>query len=153
VLCLTSDCQNLWSVFLQLLNSIVLVQVMEIIHICQNLGLTSLSKLEAQYNHTGTINLHAFSGLTELIILTLSYNHLDYILPATFQDTPNLQSLYLHGNRLKIYPGPILIIPATFFFPCVCACVRARQQHFKILQTCDHCICKETGSRYTQDPF
>ncbi|PNF29181.1 hypothetical protein B7P43_G10789 [Cryptotermes secundus] len=58
------------------------------------------------------MDLHAFSGLTELIILDLSYNHLDYILPATFEDTPRLRSFYLQGNRLKIYPGPFLIIPA-----------------------------------------
>jgi Leucine-rich repeat (LRR) protein len=95
-----------------MLTSIALVYVMEIIHIFQNLELTSLSKLEAQHNHIGTIDLHAFSGLTVLIILNLSYNHLDYILPATFEDTPQLRSLYLRGNKLKIYPGPILIIPA-----------------------------------------
>jgi Leucine-rich repeat (LRR) protein len=85
---------------------------MEIIHIFQNLGLISLYKLQLQYNHIGTIDLHAFSGLIEVRILDLSYNHLDYVLPATFEDTPQLRSLYLQGNRLKIYPGPILIIPA-----------------------------------------
>lgn len=78
----------------------------------KNLGLTSLYKLQSHHNHIGTIDLHAFSGLTQLRILDLSYNHLDYILPATFEDTPQLRSLYLQGNRLKIYSGPILIVPA-----------------------------------------
>jgi hypothetical protein len=78
----------------------------------KNLGLTSLYKLQLQHNHIGTIDLHAFLGVTELRILDLSYNHLYYLLPATFEDTPQLRSLYLQGNRLKINPGPILIIPA-----------------------------------------
>jgi Leucine-rich repeat (LRR) protein len=110
-----------------MLTSTVLAQVMEIINIFQNLGLTSLRKLEAQHNHIGSIDLHAFSGLIELVILNLSYNHLDHILPATFEDTPQLRSLYLQGNRLRIYPGPILIIPALqvhfSFHVCVCVCV------------------------------
>jgi len=78
----------------------------------KNLGLTSLYKLQLQHNRIGTIDLHAFLGVTQLRILDLSYNHLYYLLPATFEDTPQLRSLYLQGNRLKIDPGPILIIPA-----------------------------------------
>jgi Leucine-rich repeat (LRR) protein len=78
----------------------------------QNLGLISLYKVKLQHNHIGTIDLHAFSGVTELRILDLSFNHLYYLLPATFEDTPQLRSLYLQGNRLKINPGPILIIPS-----------------------------------------
>jgi hypothetical protein len=50
------------SVFLQMLTSVVWVCVMEIIHIFRNPGLASLSKLEAQHNHS--IDLHAFSGLS-----------------------------------------------------------------------------------------
>jgi hypothetical protein len=84
----------------------------DVIFIFQNLGLTSLYKLQLQHNHIGTIDLHAFLGVTQLRILDLSYNHLYYLLPATFEDTPHLRSLYLQGNRLKINPGPILIIPA-----------------------------------------
>jgi hypothetical protein len=72
-----------------MLTSIVWVHVMEIIHILQILELTFLSKLEAQHSHVGTIEFCAFSGLTESIILNLSYNHLD-ILPATSEDTPQL---------------------------------------------------------------
>lgn len=94
------------------------VCVIGIILIFQNLGLTSLYKLQLQRNHIGTIDLHAFSGVRELRILDLSYNHLYYILPETFEDTPRLRSLYLQGNRLKINPGPILIIPALE----VCLC-------------------------------
>jgi Leucine-rich repeat (LRR) protein len=98
---------------------------MQMIHVFQNLGLVSLHKLLLQHNHIGTIDLHAFSGITELKILDLSYNHLYYLLPATFEDTPQLWSLYLQGNRLKIYPGPILIIPAieVYFSVRVCVCV------------------------------
>jgi hypothetical protein len=77
------------SVFLQMLTSVVWVHVMEIIHILQNLVLTSLSKLGAQHSHIGTIEFCAFSGLTESIILNLSYSRLD-ILPATYEDTPQL---------------------------------------------------------------
>jgi hypothetical protein len=78
----------LGSAFLQKLTSIVWVHVMEIIHILQNLGLTSFSKLEAQHSHIGTIIFCEFSGLTESIILNLSYSRLDDILPATSEVTP-----------------------------------------------------------------
>lgn len=78
----------------------------------KNLGLTSLYKLQLQHNRIGTIDLHAFLGVTKLRILDLSYNHLYYLLPGTFEDTHQLRSLYLQGNRLKINPGPILVIPA-----------------------------------------
>jgi hypothetical protein len=73
-----------------MLTSIVWVHVMEIIHILQNLELTSLSKLEVQHSHTSTIEFCAFSGLTESIILNLSYSHLDDILAATSEDTAQL---------------------------------------------------------------
>ena len=86
-----------------MLNSVILV--------FQDLGLTSLYKLQLRHNYIGTIDLHAFLGVTKLKILDLSYNHLYYLLPATFEDTPQLRSLYLQGNRLKIGSGPILIIP------------------------------------------
>jgi hypothetical protein len=57
--------------------------------------------MQAQHNHIRTIDLHAFSGLAEIIILNLSYNHFDYILPATYEDTQHLQLLYLRetGSR------------------------------------------------------
>lgn len=77
----------------------------------KDLGLTSLYKLQLRHNYIGTIDLHAFLGVTKLKILDLSYNHLYYLLPATFEDTPQLRSLYLQGNRLKIDSRPILIIP------------------------------------------
>jgi hypothetical protein len=50
----------------------------------------NISKLEAQNNHAWAIGLLEFSGLTQLIILNLSYTHLNYILPATSEDTPQL---------------------------------------------------------------
>ncbi|KAJ4430129.1 hypothetical protein ANN_22339 [Periplaneta americana] len=75
----------------------------------KEIGLTYLYKLQLQHNHIGTIDLHAFAGVTELKILDLSYNHLYYLLPAIFEDTPKLKFLYLQGNRLKLPKGPILI--------------------------------------------
>ncbi|PSN45881.1 hypothetical protein C0J52_11035 [Blattella germanica] len=77
----------------------------------KKLQLTSLYQLNLQQNHIGTIDHHAFEGVTELRILDLSYNHLYGILPDIFEDTPFLRSLYLQGNRLKFSNGPILIIP------------------------------------------
>ncbi|KAJ9587709.1 hypothetical protein L9F63_018860 [Diploptera punctata] len=75
------------------------------------LGMTSLYKLQLQFNRISVIDLHAFEGVTQLRILDLSFNHLYYILSATFEDTPHLRHLYLQGNRIKFYDGPILNIP------------------------------------------
>lgn len=110
--CLCMGFENLGSGFYKCLLKLSELCLIKIIYVFQNLRLTSLYKIQLQYNHIGTIDLHAFLGVTELRILDLSYNHLYYLLPATFEDTPQLRSLYLQGNRLKIYPGPILTIPS-----------------------------------------
>jgi reticulon-4 receptor-like 2 len=65
-------------------------------------GLTGLKKLVIWECGLRTIELGAFSGLTNLALLDMSFNEISEIIPGTFVDMNSLEYLILYSNRIKL---------------------------------------------------
>jgi hypothetical protein len=64
-------------------------------------GLTELRSLSAAFCNLETIQLRAFSGLTNLKYLVLWGNKISEIIPGTFEKMSHLQFLILPYNRIE----------------------------------------------------
>ncbi len=67
-------------------------------------GLGELNYLYLELNPLSAVTPESFDGLTELILLDLSFSNVTFV-PGFFQHTPNLGWLKLHGLHFKYVPG------------------------------------------------
>ena len=58
-------------------------------------------ELNLDRNAIQSIDLNAFSGLTKLRAIDLSYNHLYNIHSALFENNPSLTFVFLQGNPIR----------------------------------------------------